>query len=240
MLLTRVIKKELGFGQPTIVVGGDIVYEEGDDIDPSEYAANLPKKLISLPSGGIGHGAVFGVEDFSQDLEVEISVSHRDEWFITVEGEKEVKPDDREEIDKFEIGGKKPVASAAAPSKVAAEGSESTGEQNSSKVEDDDDSIEVVDPTEIDKQAATTNGSSKINSTNDHDDDSDIEVVEVGTPHSAAASNMNASASRMPLKKRRLDWDKTNENDDGAKKPKTGDSSASGHGGVEVIEIDSD
>jgi hypothetical protein len=140
----------------------------------------------------------------------------------------------------FEIGGKKHVALAAAPSKVAAEGSESTGEQNSSKVENDNDSIEVVDPTEIDKQAATTNGSSKKNTTNDKDDDSDIEVVEVSTPHSAAASNINASASRMPLEKRRLDWDKTNENDDGAKKPKTGDSSASGHGEVEVIEIDSD
>jgi hypothetical protein len=72
------MKKKTGFRTAYYVVGGDIVYEEGDDIDPSEYAANLPKKLISLPSGGIGHGAVFGVKGFSQDLDVEISVSHRD------------------------------------------------------------------------------------------------------------------------------------------------------------------
>jgi hypothetical protein len=117
-----------------------------------------------------------------------------------VEGEKEAKPYDREETNKFEIGGKKPMASAAAPSKVASEGSESARKQNSSKVENDDGSIEVVDPTEIDKQAATTNDSSKTNTTNDKDYDSDIEVVEVSTPLSATASNMNVSASRMPLK----------------------------------------
>ena len=238
MLLTRVLKKELGFGQPTILVGGDMVYEEGDDIDPSEYAVNLSKKLVDLPMGGIGHGVVFGVEDFSQDLEVEISVSHKEEWFITVEGEgekKEVKPDDREESEKFEIGGKKPVV-AAAPAKVDAS---SDGDKKVGDAKDDDDSIEIVEATNDNEiKAAPTNGNSK-NDAPVEEADSDIEIVEVSTPRTAAASTANesASVSRMPLKKRRLDWDKDNANGDEVKKAKT-DASASGSGEIEVIEID--
>ena len=224
MLLARVIKKELGFGQPTILVGGDIVYEEGDDIDPSEYAANLPKKLINLPSGGIGHGIVFGVEDFSQDLEVEVSVTHKDEWFLTVEGEgeskkKEVKPDDREEIDKFEIGGKKPVVTA--PTKAVADNGDSDTKETTPK----DDDFEIVEPIDA---------NSKKESANDDDDD-DIEIIEVGTPTpSTAASATSGSASRMPLKKRRLDWEEKAQNDN-AKKVKTRQ-----NGEADIIEIDSD
>eukprot|EP00956_Cyclotella_meneghiniana_P008840 scaffold12110_cov58-Cyclotella_meneghiniana.AAC.3 len=209
MLLTGVIKKELGFGQPTILVGGDIVYEEGDDIDPTEYAANLPKKLINLPSGGIGHGIVFGVEDFSQDLEVEVSVTHKDEWFLTVEGDgdsnkKEVKPDDREEIDKFEIGGKKPVVTA--PTKAVAESGDSDTKESAPK----DDDFEIVEPVD---------GNNKKESAN-NDDDSDIEIIEVATPSSKAAPATNGSASRMPLKKRRMDWEE--KEDQTAKKIKAG------------------
>lgn len=236
MLLARVIKKELGFGQPTILVGGDIVYEEGDDIDPSEYATNLPKKLVDLPSGGIGHGVVFGVEDFSQDLEVEINVTHKDEWFITVDdgdaSKKEVKPDDREESEKFEIGGKKPIA--AAPAKPAAdEGAESTKRSE----EEDDDIIEIESE---DKKPAAPTGDNGRDANVQQDDDSDIEIVEVSTPRSAStsAANGTTSASRMPLKKRRLDWDTDEQNGDEAKKAKTGDTSGSAE--AEVIEIDSD
>ena len=111
MLLHRVLKKELGFGEPTIMIGEDIVYEEGEDIGPEEYSANLKKKLVDLPAGGISHGTVIKVEDFTQDLEVEVSVSHKDHWTIREEdgsGKKKgpEKEDDREEIEKFEIGGK--------------------------------------------------------------------------------------------------------------------------------------
>lgn len=234
MLMARVIKKELGFGQPTILVGGDIVYEEGDDIDPSEYAANLPKKLIELPSGGIGHGAVFGVEDFSQDLEVEISVAHKDEWFITVEGDdasnkKEVKLDDREESEKFEIGGKKPVA---APTNAAAEADDAKKNENEAK---DDDSIEIVDVENEDNMPAAvpTNISGKETIT-EKDGDSDIEILGASTPRSATASvsNGSTSVSRMPLKKRRLNWDDDRQNGEESKKVKTGD--------ADIIEIDSD
>ncbi|KAL7525320.1 hypothetical protein ACHAXR_000952, partial [Thalassiosira sp. AJA248-18] len=151
MLLQRVLKKELGFGEPTIMVGEDIVYEEGEDIDPSEYSANLKKVLVDLPAGGMGHGSVVRVEDFTQDLEVEVSVSHKDHWMIQVEDEngkkkgQEMKEDGREEIEKFEIGGKKPVA-AAAPAKeedASATAAESKKEDDSD--DDDDDDIEVIE-----------------------------------------------------------------------------------------------
>ena len=227
MLLIRIVKKELGFGQPTILIGGDIVYEEGDDIDPSEYAVNLSKKLVDLPMGGIRHGVVFGVEDFSQDLEVEISVTHKEEWFIAVESEgekKEVKPDDREEIEKFEVGGKKPVV-AAAPAKVDATG----GEKKENNSKDDGDSIEIVEPTNKDEAEAEGNDKNDVPV---EEDDSDIEILEDSNPHSTAPST-----SRMPPKKRRLDWDQGDANGDEAKKSKI-DSSASSSGEIEVIEID--
>ncbi|KAL3780881.1 hypothetical protein ACHAW5_001348 [Stephanodiscus triporus] len=117
MLLKRVVKKELGFAEPTVMIGEDIVYEEGEDIDPSEYAANLAKKMVDLPGGGAGHGSVLRIEDFTQDLEVEVSVSHRDCW-VDVDEEKggEAKDDGRAEMEKFEIGGKKLVAATAASS----------------------------------------------------------------------------------------------------------------------------
>jgi hypothetical protein len=234
MLLSRVIKKELGFSQPTLLVGGDIVYEEGDDIDPSEYAANLSKKLINLPSGGVGHGSVFGVEDFSQDLEVEVSVSHKDEWFITVEdgdgGKKEAKPDDREESEKFEIGGKKPV--------VAAASGESAKEN---KMESDDDSMEIIESNGNDAQKPPVKNGNSTKKVVEEDDDSDLEILEVNPPSSAAsATNGSTSESRMPLKKRRLALDRDNSIEDEAKKPRVDDSAASGNGEVEVIELDSD
>jgi len=65
------------------MIGEDsIVYEEGADIDPTEYGPNLVKKLTELPAGGLGHGSAFRVEDFTQDLEVEVSVSHKDVWML--------------------------------------------------------------------------------------------------------------------------------------------------------------
>ncbi len=57
------------------------------------------------------------MEDFTQDLEVEVSMSHKDRWVIVEEtdGKKgDPREDDREEVEKFEIGGKKPVVVALA------------------------------------------------------------------------------------------------------------------------------
>lgn len=240
MLLTRVIKKELGFSQPTVLVGGDIVYEEGDDIDPSEYASNLSKKLISLPSGGVGHGTVFRVEDFTQELEVEISVSHKEEWFITVEdevagGKKEVKPDDREESEKFEIGGKKPIVT------VSTSTTDDAQVKNDSNAEDNKASSEIVD-TNVQKTSAENGGNKEEEAGKDEDGDSDCEIIEADTINAGpATSNESTSDSRMPLKKRRLDWDRENQNGDDAKKAKTAEEAvATNSAEIEIIEIDSD
>ena len=108
MLLRRIIKRELGFDSPTIIIGEDIIYEEGEDIDPDEFATILAKKLIDLPGGGAGHGSELRIEDFTQDLEVEVGITHKEHWTIVDDETKVTKDDDREEIDKFIVGGKKP------------------------------------------------------------------------------------------------------------------------------------
>lgn len=168
MLLSRVIKKELGFQEPTILVGGDIVYEEGEDIDPSEYAINLPKKLVNLPSGGVTHGSVIRIEDYSQDLEVDVNVSHKDKWMMKADDDKGAeKVDDREEIDKFEIGGKKPVAAATAAD--SSDGAKDNIAQDPAAADDDDDDIEIIieDDTEKDTAAASSNGKKRKSGTED-------------------------------------------------------------------------
>ncbi|KAL7548055.1 hypothetical protein ACHAWF_016839 [Thalassiosira exigua] len=157
MLLARVLKKELGFGAPTVMIGEDIVYEEGEDVDPSEYGVNLTKKLVDLPAGGAGHGAIVNVEDFTQNLEVEVSVSHKDVWTIKDEETGKEKPDDREEVEKFQIGGKMPVAGPAKGEGEAADSSEAAkeGEAKSQADEDSDDDIEVIDAEDAAADAKT-------------------------------------------------------------------------------------
>ena len=68
-LLKKILKAKLGFNSPTIAIGHDIIYEEGDDCD-EELQDNLPKLLISCPAGGIHDGTILTITDFTQDLEV--------------------------------------------------------------------------------------------------------------------------------------------------------------------------
>jgi len=135
MVLRRIIKKELGFMEPSLTIGSSIIYEEGEDIEEDEYAAMVVKKLPDLPAGGVKHGTIIRIEDFTQDLEVEICVHNQTEWEAK---EGEDAPDDEEEC--FVIGGDKPVAA-----KVDANSAED-GEAGEDK--DDDDDIEVLDEDE--------------------------------------------------------------------------------------------
>merc|ERR1712071_424650 len=76
-------------------MGGDIIHEEGEGADTESYAVNWKKILADLPAGGI-HGKVgdmVRIEDFSQNLEVDVCVWHREEW------------DEEKESDGFVIGG---------------------------------------------------------------------------------------------------------------------------------------
>ena len=40
---------------------------------------NLPKILNALPGGGIKHDTIISVDDFSQDLEIDIKIHHVDQ-----------------------------------------------------------------------------------------------------------------------------------------------------------------
>ncbi|KAL3756820.1 hypothetical protein ACHAWU_000462 [Discostella pseudostelligera] len=190
MLLSRIIKKELGFAAPTIMVGEDIVYEEGEDIDPAEYASNLVKTLVALPGGGMGHGSSLRIEDFTQDLEVEVIVTHKENFVVKEdeEGGGESKVDNREEIEKFEIGGKKHVVAAAAASASA-----------------------TID--DASKSGSNTDAATPANGTksDDHSDDDDIEVIEEGgatkgdgydSKEPAKPSNGGTNGSKSPMRKR--------------------------------------
>ena len=87
------------------MLDGDIIYEEGDGADTAMYASNLGKSLKELPCGGIQNGTVLRIEDFSQDLEVDVAVTHCNVW----------EPEDDEQVDemKFVVGGEAPKAKAA-------------------------------------------------------------------------------------------------------------------------------
>jgi ubiquitin-like 1-activating enzyme E1 B len=137
-LLTKVIKKDLGFEEPTLMLDGDMIYEEGEDADTDAFAPNLVKVLTKLPCGGIQNGTILRVEDFSQDLEVDVCITHQEVW------EKEEGETD-EDAEKYVIGGEKPKAVAA----VAA-GDE---DKKSAAVNDaDDDDIEVLDIDDVDEE----------------------------------------------------------------------------------------
>ncbi|KAF0716775.1 Aste57867_2671 [Aphanomyces stellatus] len=76
-LVDEVLKKKLGMNEPTISIGANTIYEEGDDAEES-LRANLPKKLIDLPGGGLIDGSIITVEDFSQDFTCSLRMKHLD------------------------------------------------------------------------------------------------------------------------------------------------------------------
>ncbi len=132
MLLRRVIKKELGFMEPSLSLGSSMIYEEGEDIDEGQYSMNLCKKLVDLP-GGVKDGSVIEIEDFTQDLEVELHVNHKSEW------EKDSDGVEKEQEEKFVISGDKPTVSS---SEEASNGHGKKGDDNGD--DDDDDDLEIV------------------------------------------------------------------------------------------------
>eukprot|EP01041_Mallomonas_annulata_P016648 gene16648-34654_t len=75
--LTKVIKSRLSFSSPSIVLGGSMIYEEGEDAD-EELKVNLKLILEKCPAGGIYDGVEVQVEDFTQNLEVTLLIKHID------------------------------------------------------------------------------------------------------------------------------------------------------------------
>lgn len=162
----RIVKKDLGFEQPMIMLEGDTVYEEGEDADEG-FLKNLPKMLDELPCGGIKDQTVVSIEDLSQDLSVEVTVSNQD-VFEKQEGETD------EDIKlKFYIGGDKPIAKQEQKPQATEEGEN----------EDDDDIEVVVDGAS--KRARAENGDeppakrTKKNGNGENKPNNLMEVIEI-------------------------------------------------------------
>ena len=122
-LLDKIIKKELGFEEPTLMLE-DIIWEEGDGADTETYGVNLQKKLGELPCGGITNGSVLQIQDFSQDLEVDLVITQQDVW---------EKAEDDEDSDEFRysLKGSKPVAnSSKSPASTENPATEKDGDED--------------------------------------------------------------------------------------------------------------
>mmetsp|Transcript_95713 Transcript_95713/g.143373 ORF Transcript_95713/g.143373 Transcript_95713/m.143373 type:complete len:637 (-) Transcript_95713:292-2202(-) len=123
--LKTIVKGRLGFEAPTLLLQGDFIWEEGDGADSSEYELNLAKTLSKLPCGGIRNGTVLEIDDATQNLTIQVSVTNQEVW----EG-------DLADLDYPFLVGATPKA-AAAPVKPEAVATEKCDD-------DDDDDIVVV------------------------------------------------------------------------------------------------
>ncbi len=141
--LTRIVKGRLGFEEPTLMLQGDLIWEEGDGADEDEFKSNLSKILPRLPCGGIQHGTVLEIDDNSQDLSIQVAVTHQDVWegdetpdFPFVIGNH---PGAKKKVaveDDDDDGDKKPAAKSAADTKAVAAAAQDEG--------DDDDVVVLI------------------------------------------------------------------------------------------------
>lgn len=78
--LEKIVKGRLGFEEPTLMLEGDFIWEEGDGAEEGVFETNLPKKLSGLPCGGIRHGTVLEIDDNSQNLSIQVAITHQEKW----------------------------------------------------------------------------------------------------------------------------------------------------------------
>jgi ubiquitin-like 1-activating enzyme E1 B len=144
-LLSKIIKKDMGFEEPSLMLGNDLIWEEGEDADTAVYQTNLSKRLKDLPCEGIGHGTTLLIEDFSQDLTVDVTFSHQTVW----EGARGEEVSDEDY--KFVLSG--------AVTKAKNENGESAANGTAAVAPSDDDDDDVVLLTnQPKKRAAESNG----------------------------------------------------------------------------------
>jgi len=126
------LKGKLAFNQPSIFIGGNAIYEEGEGAEKG-LLENLKKTLSSCPAGGMQDGSTIRVEDFSQDLEVEIIIRHFPRADMDT---------DKENAEMFSINGK-----ASSKRKLEDDDEGPEGKKLKSEgdvVEDDDDIMEIL------------------------------------------------------------------------------------------------
>mmetsp|Transcript_25035 Transcript_25035/g.37034 ORF Transcript_25035/g.37034 Transcript_25035/m.37034 type:complete len:356 (+) Transcript_25035:1309-2376(+) len=194
-LLRRVIKKELGFMEPGLNIGSSIIYEEGEDIGPEEYAVMKKKILKDLPAGGIQHGTMVTIEDFTQDLTVEMCIYHKGEgeWDPKEEGGDTVAVEEEEQ---FSISGDKPVAKVETKEDTTS-GTDVEKDKDEEGVDDNDDDIVMVvndadddekkTDAEVDAPAPANNGAKK----RSIDNDDAIVILDEGAPSTKKAKLTN-------------------------------------------------
>lgn len=135
--LAKIVKGRLGFEEPTLMLQGDFIWEEGDGAE-DEFQMNLPKKLSGLPCGGIQHGTVLEIDDNSQNLSIQVAITNQEIW----EGD-EV-PDFP-----FTIGALPPRKKEEKPEEPVAASAAMTSTDNKDTAmggdDDDDDVVLIVD-----------------------------------------------------------------------------------------------
>ena len=155
--IQKLCKQEFGFEFPSITMDntGNCIWEEGEGADTEAYEMNLTKKIPNLPCGGIVNGSVITVEDYTQDLTVDIAITHVEQWDAAVDGEEgEDIPDDH----KFIVGGD----TIKPPTQPVSETATLTGAAADNKHDDDkDEIIEIV-------------GASNLKDDNTEEDNDDI------------------------------------------------------------------
>lgn len=144
-LIKIIAKGRLGFEAPTVLIDGDFVWEEGEGADSEEFAINLPKTLDQLPCGGIQHGTVFELDDTTQNLTIQVSVTHKEDWSEQPEDEREEFP--------FVVGGAPPKAAAAAVATTTTTTEDAKAAAKAAD-DDDDDVVLVVDEDQASKKRA--------------------------------------------------------------------------------------
>ncbi|TMW63101.1 hypothetical protein Poli38472_002042 [Pythium oligandrum] len=128
-LVETVLKKALGVNEPTVSVGANTIYEEGEDAEES-LTVNLDKLLVDLPGKGVHHDTILSIEDFSQDFQCSIRVLHREQADF---GE--------EATQFFALGGEIEQVNAA----VAAAAASAAEQKQEEQEESEDDDIEVME-----------------------------------------------------------------------------------------------
>jgi len=140
-LVKKVLKGRLGFNQPSIVQGSNMLYEEGEDAEES-LAENLPLMLSKCPGGGLVDGSLITVEDFSQDLTVLVLLRHRDNASFAEDPEESVASD------LFLLGGGSASAHATTSATTATTATSSSESSSAgAMVMDEDDLVFVSDTT---------------------------------------------------------------------------------------------
>ena len=192
--IQKLCKQEFGFEFPSITMDntGNCIWEEGEGADTEAYEMNLTKKIPNLPCGGIVNGSVITVEDYTQDLTVDIAITHVEQWDAAVDGEEgEDIPDDH----KFIVGGD----TIKPPTQPVSETATLTGAAANNKHDDDkDEIIEIV-------------GASNLKDDNTEEDNDDIGQAPQlsGMKRSSAVVE---DTSNVPSKKLKT-TDKSNRND---------------------------